>query len=267
MLANGLSREQIVALMKVSVSAEQAEAEAKKEARRANANERQQRRRRLMSHVEAHQTCDKVIDGVTVCDTPVPSLDGRPSSPAPLHPTLNPSPAPVSDADASAAAAASPPASLSVSDQIWVKFPILLVGMSGKSDKSVRTWIGKLLSKYRAEDVLPALQAAVDARTGDPFGYATRVLNPVPTKQAQRAPRQSAQDLWAGDAIDANQSRQRGSNDALPFVRSRAGGASAGSEEWYSAQSAEDGGPNGVSPQQPRGDARQLPPLRIVGGS
>ena len=65
MLANGLSREQIVALMKVSVSAEQAEAEVKREARRANANERQQRRRRLMSHVEAHQTCDNVNDGVT----------------------------------------------------------------------------------------------------------------------------------------------------------------------------------------------------------
>ncbi|WP_437871555.1 hypothetical protein ACSD7O_24915 [Methylorubrum extorquens] len=266
MLANGLSREQIVGLMKASVAAEQAAEEAKKAARRANQNERQQRRRRLMSHVVTHQTCDNVCDGVTERDTPAPSLNGRPPSPTPQPPTLYPSPAPGSDAAASAVASA-PPAELSVSDQIWTRFPIILVDLSGKSDRSVRTWIGKILSKYRPEDVQPALQAAVDARTGDPFGYATRVLNPAPTKQAQRAQRASTQDLWAADAVEANQSRQRGRNDEGPFDQSRAGSAAAGDPEWYPARPGAHGGLDRLPAQQPRADPRELPSLRVVGGS
>ncbi|WP_187273417.1 DUF1376 domain-containing protein [Methylobacterium sp. WL19] len=90
---------------------------------------------------------------------------------------------------------------------------------------------------------------------------------PTALARASPAPRQSTADLWSGDAIDANQSRQRGSHDTLPFDRSRAGGTSAGGEEWYSPEPAEDGSAGGLSPQQPRGDARQLPPLRIVGCS
>ena len=264
MLANGLSREQIVGLMKASVEAEQAHEEAKKAARRANQNERQQRRRRLMSHVVTHQTCDNVCDGVTERDTPAPSLNGRPPSPAPQPPTLNPSPAPGSDADASAAAAA-PPGELSVSDQIWVRFPTVLAGMSGKSDRSVRTWIGKILSKYQAEDVLPALQAAVDARTGDPFGYATRVLNPAPTKQAMKGRGPSTQDLWAADAIEAHQSRQRGRHDKGPFEHSPDRDAPAGDLGWDPGRPGADGGADWLPAQQPRTDPRQLPPLRLVG--
>ncbi|BAU92492.1 hypothetical protein MPPM_3887 [Methylorubrum populi] len=265
MLANGLSREQIVGLMKASVEADQAQEEAKKAARRANQNERQQRRRRLMSHVVTHQTCDNVCDGVTERDTPAPSLDGRPPSPAPQPPTLYPSPAPGSDAAASAVAAA-PPVELSVSDRIWTKFPDLLVGMSSKSDRSVRTWIGKLLSKYRAEDVLPALQAAIDARTGDPFGYATRVLNPAPTKQALRARPPSAQDLWAADAFDAYETELRGRDEHRPFDRDGSGSETAGDPGWHPAGAPAHRGGDRLPEQQLGADPRELPPLRLVGG-
>lgn len=82
---------------------------------------------------------------------------------------------------------------------------------------------------------------------------------------SRAAPRQSSQDFWAETATDAHQSRQRGSHDTLPFDRRHDGTPTAGLSEWHSAEPAEDGGAGSLSPQQSRADARELPPLRLVG--
>ncbi|WP_131803820.1 hypothetical protein [Methylorubrum salsuginis] len=279
MLAAGLTREQMAALMKVEAAKDLADAEAKRlaeiaaqqakeEERRARQNERQQRRRRLASHVVTHQTCDNVVDAVTRRDNPAPSLNGRPPSPTPQPPTLNPSPAPISDAAASAGTAVPPPATeLSTSDRVWVEFPAVLADLSGRSDKSVRTWIGKLLAKHSAEEVHGALSAAVAAGTGDPFGYTVRVLNPIKPRDAPARGRSaSAADLWAADAHEAHHSRQRGSDDQRPFDRSRTGTAASGDPWGYPARAAAHGGPDRLPAQQPGADPGELPPLRLVGG-
>lgn len=222
MLANGLSREQIVGLMKADVAAEQADQEAKKAARRASQNERQQRRRRLSSHIVTHQTCDNVVDAVTERDSPAPALDGRPPSPTPQPPTLNPSPTPVSDAVASAGAAAPPQAAeLSTSDRVWVEFPAVLADMSSRSDRSVRTWIGKLLSKHTAEDVHGALSAAVAAGTGDPFGYTVRILNPIKPRDAPR--RRSSNGYFDMIRDDLSETDERSSAPQQQYPRLIAG--------------------------------------------
>ena len=264
MVANGLSREQIVALAKVGIVAQQAEAEAKEQARLARQNERQQRRRRLKALDVTHAKRDEALQGdgdVTKRDVTAgsaPSLNGRPPSPTPQPPTLNPSPTSGSDADASAGADAPPPAELSVSDRIWVRFPVLLAGMSGRSDTSVRTWLGKLLKKYEAEAVEKALEAAVAARTGDPFGYAIRVLEPLPTKQRQ-APRSVTADLWAADAASAHHELNGGTREQRPFDTEH--GA------WSDPSGSADGGPDRTLSQPFGGDPRRLPALRVVGRS
>lgn len=88
---------------------------------------------------------------------------------------------------------------------------------------------------------------------------------PEPTAPSRAAAaRQSSADLWAGDAIDAHQSRQRGSHDTLPFDRDHDGTPTAGLSGWHSPEPSAHGRPDGLPAQQPRADARELPPLRLV---
>ncbi|MCJ2009787.1 DUF1376 domain-containing protein [Methylobacterium sp. J-092] len=78
-------------------------------------------------------------------------------------------------------------------------------------------------------------------------------------------PRASTADLWAGDAFDAHESRQRGPDEHLPFPDSRAGGETAGDPRWDPASWEADRSRGRLPAQQPRDDPRQLPPLRLVG--
>jgi hypothetical protein len=65
-------------------------------------------------------------------------------------------------------------------DIIWTDYPHLLASLSGRTEAAVRGWIGKVLKRHAPEVALPAFAAAVRARTGDPFGYVTRMLNQAP---------------------------------------------------------------------------------------
>jgi hypothetical protein len=83
-----------------------------------------------------------------------------------------------SDADASAQAKPAHPES--AVDRIWTRHLFDLVSLSGKPEPTVRRWIGKVLASHDAEPVERAMLAAIAAKTGDPFAYATRVLTPDP---------------------------------------------------------------------------------------
>ncbi|WP_368737025.1 DUF1376 domain-containing protein [Methylobacterium brachythecii] len=87
-----------------------------------------------------------------------------------------------------------------------------------------------------------------------------------PQPPARASPRTSTADLWAGDAFDAHESRQRGPHDQRPFPDRPVGGPSSGDPRWNPASREADRSHDWVSPQQPGDDPRELPPLRLVGG-
>jgi hypothetical protein len=84
---------------------------------------------------------------------------------------------------------------------------------------------------------------------------------------ARASPRTSPADFWAADAREAHHSLQRGRHDEGPFDRSDAGTPSAGDPRGYPARLGPHCGADQPSPQSPGADPRELPPLRLVGGS
>ncbi|MGE8129032.1 hypothetical protein ACQKQD_18825 [Methylobacterium sp. NPDC080182] len=229
------------------------------ERRKEQDRERQSRRRRFASR-DVTGLHEQPVTNRDVTAAPAPALDGRPPLPTPTPPTLNPSPAPVSEAVASAPAAAGPKSEgreLSTSDRIWVEFPAILADMGKRSEASVRKWLGKLLAKYAAEDVFQALSATVANGTGDPFGYAIRILNPIRPKSRQPL-RRSAADSWASDAAEAHHELNGGRHDERPFD------TDAGPRH----RSGKPGGRRPYEPaaQQAGADPWGVATLRLVGG-
>ena len=84
---------------------------------------------------------------------------------------------------------------------------------------------------------------------------------------ARASPRASSADFWAADARDAHHSLQRGRHDEGPFDRSDAGTSAAGDPRGYPARVGPHRGADQPSAQSPGADPRELPPLRLVGGS
>lgn len=84
--------------------------------------------------------------------------------------------------DKSSDASASAPlggdtASFRASDKIWGRVNDL-VSLSGRSEVAVRKWVGKALSQYDHDKLEAGIALAVEAGTGDPFGYVVRILTP-----------------------------------------------------------------------------------------
>jgi hypothetical protein len=89
-------------------------------------------------------------------------------------------------ANATGDADAPPP--LSPVDEIWVEQVPVLTSLSGAKEAVVRQRVGKALSQFDPEAVRDAFAAAIAAKSGDPFAYATRVL--IPNPKARGSPKQ-----------------------------------------------------------------------------
>jgi hypothetical protein len=87
---------------------------------------------------------------------------------------------------ANATGAEAPP--LSAVDEIWVEQVPVLTSLSGAKEAVVRQRVGKALSQFDPEAVRDAFAAAIAAKSGDPFAYATRVL--IPNPKARGSPKQ-----------------------------------------------------------------------------
>jgi hypothetical protein len=111
---------------------------------------------------------------------------------------------------ASATGAEAPP--LSPVDEIWVEQVPVLTSLSGAKETVVRQRVGKALSQFDPEAVRDAFAAAIAAKSGDPFAYATRVL--IPNPKARGSPKQDC-------ASAASDLAERLSDDtfAQPVVR------------------------------------------------
>lgn len=128
-------------------------------------------------------------------------------------PNPNPNKNKYSDTDVSVADHAATPPDLSPSDVIWQKFPRLFADLAGKPEASVRTWIGKVLKQHSPESALAAFEAAAMARTGDPFGYATRALQSRPPPMNGHGRPRSQADIFTEIALDANERLNRRNDD------------------------------------------------------
>jgi hypothetical protein len=93
-------------------------------------------------------------------------------------------------ANATGDADAPPP--LSPVDEIWVEQVPVLTSLSGAKEAVVRQRVGKALSQFDPEAVRDAFAAAIAAKSGDPFAYATRVL--IPNPKARGSPKQDCAD-------------------------------------------------------------------------
>lgn len=63
-------------------------------------------------------------------------------------------------------------------DRVWSEAPTLAV-LANRSEGSIRSYLGKCLSKFPAETVEAAVIQAIAENTGDPCGLITRILKPA----------------------------------------------------------------------------------------
>jgi hypothetical protein len=115
--------------------------------------------------------------------------------------------------DAIASGAGAPP--LSTIDRVWLQQVPILVSLSGSKEADVRKRVGKALSKFPPDDVHNAFAAAIHAKSGDPFSYATRIL--VDGPKARGSPRHAPPlDPFLAIKLSLEQAHERHDHDDEP---------------------------------------------------
>jgi hypothetical protein len=112
----------------------------------------------------------------------LPAPDAAPPAPrAPLELPIN------SSSEPNGSGAVAPSKLTSPKDRIWTHAHELSV-RARRSEQTIRSFIGKLISEYDANIIENAIIAAIDEGTGDPCGYITRILKPAQGAKARASP-------------------------------------------------------------------------------